>query len=134
MGGNIRIRSDMRVPGRATCYEDHVKQPPEPYSLYLLARLCHEEGRKVPVAKCGTDPRLLFAALLGREDGARALVDPRFPIPTKENFDRACAQLMGTLLPLTHLSASRLPAARTKPTEGASILDGMLDEFEEKRA
>lgn len=104
-------------------------RPLTPYGAYLKARFARGNGEKLSVEECGNDPALLFAAVLGHEDGARAALKPDHRIPTEASLMQAIRTVLGLVAPLT--SGMPRPAS-ARGRIGASLLDDIADDTKAK--
>lgn len=72
---------------------------PTPYSVYCHARAVTSSGREYPTAMCNGDTKLLFAAMVGIEDGLRFLEASKrgqvHSIPTRKEFDAVVEAAFG---------------------------------------
>lgn len=80
---------------------------------------------RFPLSRCGNDPALLFAVMLGTEDGMRAIVNPQHRIPTEANFLQALAMVMGAVAPL----ATAESRARIGTSNGIQSSTPLLDDI-----
>ena len=101
-----------------------------PYAVYCAARASRTMSppRRFPLSRCGNDPALLFAAMLGTEDGMRANLNPEFRVPTESNFMQALSRVLGAVAPLATAEArARIaPSNGTAPGTSTPLLDDIL--------
>ena len=105
-------------------------KPLSPYGVYLLARLCRLTGKPLPMRRIEGTSEHMFSAVLGTEDGVRALLNPNAMIPTEQSFLSAMRMALKVMAP--HAAAHATKAIENGAKR--SLVDDMLDEAEERRA
>ena len=96
---------------------------PTPFAIYCLARAWRLYGERFDLARCGTDPRLCFAALIGMEDAERFQANVMFCIPTEAAFhqvlDRVLASQAPRIADVVAPAVKTTNGARAVPTSSA---------------
>lgn len=101
-------------------------KPLSPYGVYLMARLCRLTNKPLSMRRIEPTSEHMFAAVLGTEDGARALLNPNSLIPAEFAFMSAMRLALQALAP--HAAAHAARAMRDKQSSGSQMIDDILNE------